>query len=438
MADLGDPEPLETPGLTLRIPAGTRAFRHRNFRLYWSGQALSLVGTWMQSVAQAWLILTLTNDPFMLGLLSAVQWGPVLLFGLFGGVLADALPKRRVLIVTQSIAMVLAFTLGILALTGAVQEWHVLLLALLLGINNIVDLPTRQSFVYEMVGREDLANAVALNAASFNASRIVGPAVAGLAIAAFGVPLAFIINGFSFMGTIGSLIAMRPAELRTPPRTALPRSPAAVLGTLGEGLGYVRRTPHVLLVLLVLGLVSTVGMNFSVVIPPLARDILHAGPEGFGFLMAATGFGALLATVLLVVGRPSVTTVIAGALLLGVISMVLAFSRVMPLSLAAMFLIGLGGITMAMGTNTTVQMSVPNELRGRVMSVYTTIFAGTTPIGGLFQGSIASGLGTDVSIFVGGLLSVVIALAAGFVAWRQGLLRRAPARGAPGGGSPER
>jgi MFS family permease len=435
VADLGDPKLLETPGLPLRIPAGTRALRHRNFRLYWSGQALSLVGTWMQSVAQAWLILTLTNDPFMLGLLSAVQWGPVLLFGLFGGVLADALPKRRVLIVTQSVSMVLAFIVGILALTGAVQEWHVLLLALLLGITNIVDLPTRQSFVYEMVGREDLPNAVALNAASFNGSRIVGPAIAGLAIAAFGIPLAFIINGFSFMGTIGSLLAMRTSELQTPPRTALPRSPSAVLGTLGEGLGYVRRTPHVLLVLVVLGLVSTVGMNFSVVIPPLARDILHAGPEGFGFLMAATGFGALLASVLLVVGRPSVTTVIAGALLLGVISMVLAVSRFMPLSLAAMFLMGLGGITMAMGANTTVQMSVPNELRGRVMSVYTTIFAGTTPIGGLFQGSIASGLGTDVSIFVGGLLSVVVALAAGTAAWRQGLLRRArvpaEARGGP-------
>ena len=408
--------------LPLRIPAGTRALRHRNYRLYWTGQLVSLIGTWMQSVAQAWLILTLTNDPFMLGLLSVAQWGPVLVFGLFGGVLADALPKRRVLLVTQAVSMLLAFALGILSLTGVVQEWHVLFLALLLGVINIVDLPTRQAFVFEMVGREDLPNAVALNAASFNASRIVGPAIAGLAIAAFGVPLAFIFNGLSFMGTIGSLLAMRPAELSPTPRTALPRSAAAVLETLGQGLGYIGRTPHVLIVLLVLGLVSTAGMNFSVVIPPLARDILHAGPEGFGFLMAATGFGALLASVLLVVGRPRVATVLAGALLLGALEMLLSASRWMPLSLSAMFLMGLGGITMAMGTNTLVQMSVPNELRGRVMSVYTTIFAGTTPIGGLFQGALASSFGTDVSILVGGLVCVLIALAAGTVAWRWGLL----------------
>ncbi len=419
--------------MPLRIPAGTRALRHRNYRLYWSGQLVSLIGTWMQTVAQAWLILTLTNDPFMLGLLSVAQWGPVLILGLLGGVLADALPKRRVLLVTQTISMLLAFALGILSLTGAVQEWHVLVLALLLGMINIVDLPTRQSFVYEMVGREDLPNAVALNAASFNGSRIVGPAVAGLAIAAFGVPLAFLFNGISFLGTIGSLLAMRTSELAPGPRTALPRSPAAILETLSEGLGYIRRTPHVLIALLVLGLVSTAGMNFSVVIPPLARDILHAGPEGFGFLMAATGFGAVLASVLLVVFRPRVATVLAGAVLLGVMEILLATSRWMPLSLALMFLMGLGGITMAIGTNTVVQMSVPNQLRGRVMSVYTTIFAGTTPIGGLFQGSLASSFGTDVSIFAGGLVAVVIALGAAAVAWRWGLLgSRAGPAASPG------
>lgn len=413
-------------------PSAPRAFRHRNYRLFWSGQAVSLVGTWMQSVAQAWLVLTLTDDPFMLGLLSAAQWAPVLFFGIFGGVFADALPKRRVLVVTQAVQMLLAFTLGTLAWTGLVQEWHVLVLALLLGCTSVIDIPTRQAFVYEMVGREDLPNAVALNAASFNASRIVGPAIAGLAVAAFGAPIAFLLNGLSFLAVIGSLFLMRPAELQPANLAPMPRTIGAVFVSLREGLAYIRTTPHVLLPLMVLGIVSTVGMNFQVVIPPLARDVLEAGPQGFGFLMAATGFGALLAAVILASGvRPSVRGVLGGAFTLGVFSIVLAMSRSMPLSLVAMFLTGFGGITMAMGTNTLVQVSVPNQLRGRVMSVFATIFAGTTPIGGIFQGTLASTISTPVSIFVGGVLAILVALAATVASIRMGLVRSPWARTAP-------
>jgi MFS family permease len=411
--------------MPVQRPSSPRAFRHRNYRLFWSGQAVSLVGTWMQSVAQAWLVLTLTNDPFMLGLLSAAQWAPVLIFGVFGGVFADALPKRRVLVVTQAVQMTLAFTLGTLAWTGLVQEWHVLVLALLLGCTSVIDIPTRQAFVYEMVGRDDLPNAVALNTAAFNASRIVGPAMAGLAVAAFGAPVAFLVNGLSFLGVIGSLFMMRAAELQPASLAPMPHSVGAVFVSLREGLAYIRTTPGVLLPLLVLGIVSTVAMNFQVVIPPLARDVLQAGPQGFGFLMAATGFGALLAAVLMATGiRPSVKSILGGAMTLGVFSLILAWSRSMPVSLVAMFITGFGGITMAMGTNTLIQVAVPNQLRGRVMSVFATIFAGTTPIGGIFQGTLAATLSTPVSIFTGGVLAILVTLTAAVASVRMGLMGR--------------
>jgi MFS family permease len=402
---------------------GLRALRHRNYRLYWTGQLISLIGTWMQQVAQAWLVLSLTNDPLMLGLVATAQYGPVLAFGLFGGVLADALPKRRTIIFTQVTLMVLAIVLGLLTLTGTAQVWHVMLLAVLLGFTGVVDMPTRQSFIFEMVGREDLPNAVALNASIYNGARVVGPAIAGLTIAAVGVPVAFLLNGISFVAVIACLLAMRPSELRPVARGAMPRTVRAVFANLGEGLGYIRRTPPILIAILVLGFVSTAGMNYSVVIPPLARDVLGAGPSGYGFLMSAGGIGSVVAALALAFGRhPNTRSLLAGALALGVLETLLAVSTWMPLSLACMFGMGLGGLAMSMSANTQIQMGVPDQLRGRVMSVYTTIFAGTTPIGGLIFGALASGLGTEPAIAIGGLASVGIALTAVVVAWRWGLI----------------
>ena len=255
---------------------GVSAFRHRNYRLFFAGQAISLVGTWMQQVAQAWLVLQLTHDPLWLGVVAAAQFIPVMVFGLFAGVLADTLPKRPTLIVVQSVMM------------GLVTVPMIIGLALLLGCANAVDMPVRQSFAVEMVEREDIGNVVALNSAMFNGARIVGPAIAGLTIGVVGVAATFAINALSFLAVIVGLAAMRKEELREPPRVARPTSVAAVFEHLREGLAYVRATPIVLLAVLVVGLVATVGMNFGVVVPALAQDVLHSDASGYGFLMAAS------------------------------------------------------------------------------------------------------------------------------------------------------
>ncbi len=403
--------------------AGLRALRHRNFRLFWSGQLISLVGTWMQSVAQAWLVLTMTNDPFMLGVVAAAQFLPVMVFGLFGGIVADSLPKRRTLVATQTSAMSLAFILAALTATGTVQVWEILVLAFLLGCTNAVDMPTRQSFVFEMVGREDIGNAVALNSAIFNAARIVGPAVAGLTIGLFDISIAFFINGLSFIAVLASLLAMRPADLHPATPMIMPKTVRAVFANLGEGLSYVRRTHIVLLAVSVVGLVSLVGMNFTIVIPALARDVLGSDAAGYGFLMAASGVGSLAAALSIAfLGRPSERMLIGGALVLGALEVALAYSRSMPLSLLCMFGIGAGGIAMAMTANTSIQLSVPDGLRGRVMAVYTTVFAGSTPIGGLLFGALAGAFGAATAVLLGGVAAIVIALVAGIFAWRWGLL----------------
>ncbi len=395
---------------------GWRALRHRNYRLFFSGQLMSLIGTWMQSVAQDWLVLQLTGDPVYLGLVAAAQFTPVLLLGLFGGVIADGLPKRKTLIATQSAAMLLAFALFALTVTDNVGVEQVLVLALLLGVTNAVDMPTRQAFAVEMVGREDIGNAVALNSAVFNGARVVGPAIAGLTIGATGIASAFLINGLSFLAVIVAYLRMDDGMLAGPPRLARPTTIAGVMTHLRAGLAFVRATPAVLVPILTIGLVSTFGMNFNVLIPPLAKDVLHVGATGYGFLMAATGLGSLVAAITIAFGRSNrVTFIGVGATLAGVAELVLAASGSMGLSLIAMFLTGLGAIGMAATANTTIQLTVPDELRGRVMSVYTTVFAGSTPIGGLVAGALASRFGAPEAIAIGGGLSLVVGL--GVVAW---------------------
>jgi MFS family permease len=395
-----------TGGLSLR--QGSRAFAHRNYQLFFAGQATSLVGTWMQTVAQAWLILQLTKDPIWLGLLSALQFLPVMILGLFGGLIADALPKRRTLIATQVIQMLLAFALFGLSATGVVQVWHILLLATLLGVTNAVDMPTRQSFVVEMVGREDIANAVALNSAMFNGARIVGPAIAGLTIGIFSLSIAFLINGLSFLAVIVAYAAMRDDDLHSPARYSRPSTVGEVRRTLGEGLRYVRRTEIVLMTTVLVGVVATFGMNFGVMVPALAYDVLHTDATGYGFLMAASGVGAMTAALLIAFsGRQRPVIVPAGGILLGLGLVIGASIHVFAWAIPAMAIVGFGAIGMAATANTTIQLAVPDELRGRVISVYTTVFVGSTPVGGLIIGWLASRYGVDASLYVGGVACVV-------------------------------
>jgi MFS family permease len=378
----------------------------------------------MQTVAQGWLVLELTNDPFALGLAAAFQFVPVLVFGLFGGVAADVLPKRLTLMATQAAAMALAFALALLVATGTVQVWHVYVLAVLLGVVNAVDMPVRQSFVVEMVGRRDVANAVALNSAVFNGSRIAGPAVAGVLIATLGIAACFFVNGVSFLAVLLALLAMRPHELHSPPGLRFERSWQGVIGQLQEGVAYVRNTPPVLLAIAVLGIVATVGMNFNVLIPVLARDVLASDAGAFGFLMAASGVGSLASALMIAYGqRPTLRLLLVGAGVFGVALVLLSLSRSLPVSLILMVVLGWGVIAIAATTNTLIQLTVPDELRGRVMSVYTTVFAGSTPLGGLFAGAVAAVAGVPAALFLGGLLSLLTAIAAA---------TRLPAAPAPG------
>ncbi|HSK53484.1 MAG TPA: MFS transporter [Clostridia bacterium] len=403
--------------MTIRSRKAVRAFRHRNYRLFFGGQLISLIGTWMQQVAQAWLVLVLTGDPFWLGVVTAAQFVPVLFFGLFAGIVADALPKRQTLIVVQAAMMALAALLAVLTATGVVEVWMIVLLALGLGTLNAIDMPVRQAFVVEIVGREDVGNAIVLNSAMFNGARIVGPAAAGLTIGAFGPAIAFTINAISYLAVIAALAAMRADALRTPVGIDRPHSLGEVGAQLREGIGYVRHTPPVLLAILMIGLVSTFGMNFQVVVPVLARDVLDAGAAGFGFLMTASGIGSLGAALWLAVmgGAPRPIRLVGGAILLGAAEVLLAVSNLFPVSMLLMLLMGAGGITMAATANTTIQLNVPDRLRGRVMSVFTTVFAGSSPIGGLLMGSIASAAGIAVAVGIGGGLTLLVGLAA--LAW---------------------
>ena len=393
------------------LPEGLGAFRHRNFRLFFTGQCISLIGTWMQQVAQSWLVLQLTNDPLALGLVSVAQFLPVMVLGLFGGLAADALPKRNGLLVTQSSSAMLALVLGLLVISGDVQVWQVIVLAALLGTVNAFDMPIRQSFGVEMVGRADVTSAVALNSAVFNGARIVGPAVAGLLIAIIGLAPCFILNAASYLAVIVGLLMMRTDELLTPLHERMEHTVGAVMRSLAEGLRYVRRTPSMLLAVTIVGVVSTVALNFQVLMPLAARDLLGGGAITFGLLMAASGVGSLISAMSMAFGgRPTLGRLLIGAASLGAATLGMGLSSSLPLSLVLMGVAGWGIIAMASTTNIIIQLSVPDVLRGRVMSVYTTVFAGSTPIGALFAGGVAATAGVAVALVLGGVLAIAAAI----------------------------
>ncbi len=392
------------------------ALRHRNFRLFWFGQLISLIGTWMQSIGQAWLVLELSHSAWLLGVVGALQFLPVMFLSLFGGVLADRLPKRKVLLFTQSFAMLQAAILWILIATGQVHIWQVLVLAALLGLNNSLDMPTRQAFVVEMVGREDLPNAIALNSSLFNMARFVGPGLGGLIIAWLGVAPLFLLNAISFIAVIVGLALINTHNLYAQAKhSALKQETAkqSTLQSLREGLGYVAHTPSVLLIIAVVGVISLFGINFNVVLPLFATDVLHAGPEGFGFLSAAFGLGSLFSALWLAWGnnRPSIHRLLSGALAFCALEIFFAISHLYLLSLVLIASVGFAQIAFAATANTTLQTVAPDHLRGRVMSVYMLVFAGSVPLGNLFTGGLAHLFGASIALLIGASLSMIAAIA---------------------------
>lgn len=406
----------------MTFPRGLRALNHRDFRVFWTGQLISLIGTWMQTVGQAWLVLQLTNSPFKLGLIGALQFGPMLLFSFVAGVIADRLPKRRLIVFAQATLLVQALTLAALVWTGRVQYWHVAVLATLLGIASTVDMPTRQSFVADLVGKDDLMNAIALNSAIFNAARALGPAAAGLLVARYGVALAFFLNGLSFVAVIIALLTIRTEGL---PRR---RRGTTVVEEIAEGVRYAVRTPRIAVVLSLLFAVSLFVLNFNVLVPLLAREVLHQGAQGFGLLMAAFGCGALAGALTLAVlggARPRLPMIVAAAVVASGGTLAMAAVSRFGVAAAILGVIGFAGILFMASCNTTLQITAPDELRGRMMSLYTLVFAGVVPIGSFLVGAVAETFGVPAAFFASGALGLV-SIAAVVLRWRAAARRATP------------
>jgi MFS family permease len=381
------------------------ALRHRNYRLYFIGQAISTAGTWMQSVAMPWLALTLTHDAFHVGLVLATQFTPMLVAGQFGGLLADRYPKRRILVVTQAAFMVPALTMWLLTANGLAQYWMVLLAALAVGTINVFDVPTRQAFVIDMVGREDLLNAIALNSTIFNGAAVIGPSVAGVIIGLAGVPICFLGNAVSYLASIAALLLM--TKLPSLVRAA---QPGSMLTRIREGFDYARRDPVVGTLLLNVAVFSLFAMNRFTLLPIFADQVLHVGPAGFGFLTASQGVGALVGALTLAVlqrrlAAGNVQFLI--GLIWSVFLVAFSLSRVYPLSL---FLLGLAGfcqIAFIAISNTRIQSATPDRLRGRVMALYAQALMGVGPVGSFQAGTIAHFFGAPVAMSFGAVVSAV-------------------------------
>ncbi|HET8652228.1 MAG TPA: MFS transporter [Gaiellaceae bacterium] len=384
--------------------------KHRNYRLFFTGQVVSLVGTWMQNIALAWYVVELTRSPVAVGFLAFCRFAPFTVFGLISGVVADRFDNRRLVMVTQSCSMILALALTALAFSGAEVVWLAYALAAATGTALVFDAPGRHALTFQMVGREELPNAVALNASLFNGSRVIGPAAAGVIIAAFGVGVCFALNALSFLAVLTSLWLMRPDELVKPDR---PDEHPSVLRSVREGLSYARHSPRVRLVLAMTTVVSTVGFNFHVLVPVLASDTLDAGPRTFGILSACFGAGALTGALLAAgLGRASWKALLGGV---GGFSIALLALAPLDTAVACALLLYVVGVCFTMWTansQSLLQLSSPDHLRGRVLSLYLFAFAGLAPLGGLFSGWLAEVGGTELAFTVAGVTGLLMTAAA--------------------------
>jgi MFS family permease len=379
---------------------GFRALRHRNFQLFFAGQLVSLVGTWMQTVAQSWLVYRLTGSAILLGSVTFAGQIPVFLFAPIGGGVADSFDRRRVVIATQTASMLLAFALAALALAGHVQLWQIFVLAALLGVVNAFDIPARQSFLVELVGRNDLMNAIALNSSMFTGARVIGPAIAGLLVAEVGEGWCFFLNAISYIAVLAGLLLMQVA-----PRV-IKRTDDTPLARIIAGFRYVAHTPPVRALIVLLGLASLLGMPYTTLMPIFADQILGQGARGLGVLMSAAGMGALLGALILAhrEGLRGMTRWVAMSSAAFSVSLIaVSFSRSFWLSALLLVPAGLFMMIHMASTNTLVQAMVPDELRGRVMSVYSMMFMGMSPLGALLAGWMAARYGAPLTVALGGI-----------------------------------
>jgi len=380
------------------------SLKYRNYRLFFSGQIVSITGTWMQNVAMAWLVLELTGSPFAVGILALCQFLPFSVFGLFSGVITDRLDPRRLVIATQAASMVLASVLAALTLLGDIATWQVYVLAVLRGSVLVFDAPARQALTYQMVGPAELPNAVALNSSLFNGARVAGPAAGGVVVALFGPGLCFAANAVSFLAVLGCLLAMRVRDL-----VPLDRGePPAIFAGTWEAIRYARRQKRVRLVLMLVLVVSTFAFNFNVLLPVLARDTLGSGPEVFGILSAAFGAGALIGALLsATIARASMRILLAGTAGFGLAELLLAPAQTVTFAAILLFATGLCFTLWTSNANSSLQLGAPDWIRGRVLGLYFYAFMGAQPLGGLFSGWLAESGGTSLAFAVGGAVTLV-------------------------------
>jgi len=406
-----------------------RTLRYRNYRLFFFGQGISLIGTWMQMIAMQWLVYDLTRSPKFLGYVGFMGQIPTFLLGAFLGVLVDRWNRHRTLIATQSLAMTQAFILSALVLTHAIAPWHLLLLALYMGFVNALDIPTRQSFVIEMVeNKEDLVNAIALNSSMFNGARLIGPSIAGVLIPIVGEGMCFLLNGISYIAVIVALLAMRVTRraaaapvAETPPMAMSPLTPAPptprpltrMLHELRDGFAYAYGSRPIKYSLLLLAFLSLLAMPFAVLMPMIVKEVLHGGPQVFGLLMAASGVGAVVGALYLA-GRQSAQGLerwmaVAPALF-GIALIAFSRSHLVALSAPLIVVVGFGTIVQIAATNTVLQTVVEDDKRGRVMSLYSVVFMGTAPFGSLLAGLLASKVGAADTLLINGACALIASL----------------------------
>lgn len=406
--------PEEFTGRPRRTPVGKiglrqtfRALRHRNYRLFFYGQLVSLIGTWMQQTAMSWLVYQITGSKLLLGVVAAVGSAPMMFFSLWGGSLADRYPKRTILVWTQTAQMIPAFLLAAMAWAGVATPWLIIAIAAVNGIAMGFDLPARQAFTVEMASREDLLNAVSLNSSIFNGARVVGPSIAGLIIGSFGTAMCFLLNGLSFVAVIAGLLMMRlPAHI---PLGAEAAAQASAL----SGLSYVREHPRVRTILGLLGTVGVFGWSYAVLMPAFARDVFGLGADGYGVLMSASGIGALIGALTVATAGhafPQRTVALGGVWIFSAALFAFACTRNFYLALVFLTLGGFGMLLFFSTSNTVLQTIVPDEMRGRVMGVWGLIFGAMIPLGSLEAGSLAHYVGEKITLGLGAVICAIAAL----------------------------
>jgi MFS family permease len=401
----GRPRRVVTGGISLRKTFS--ALRHRNFRLFFYGQLISLIGTWITTTAQGWLVYQLTGSKALLGIVAACASAPMLVFATWGGWAADHYPKRSVLVVTQISSMIQSLALAILVWSGHVKPWQIILIAIMGGVTMAFDMPARQSFFIEITSREDLMNAISLNSSIFNAARVIGPSLAGVLMAKVGIAMCFFLDGISFIAVIAGLLMMQLPKHKSVPSEVGP------IGQALEGFRYVWNHPRPLTILSLFAVVGIFGWSYSVLMPAFAHDVLHLGEQGYGMLMAASGVGALIAALAVAtVGQsfPTRALALGGVWIFSAGLALFAFNRNLYLALVLLAVSGFGIVLYFSTSNTVLQTIVPDEMRGRVMGIWTLVFGGMMPLGSLQAGFVADFLGTPGTIALGALVCALAAI----------------------------